>query len=124
MAADEATALSNIHLLLDTLESQQHSMVVSLKAKEVSSARDVDSVEILGHNALAASSICKEPGAPLFPGSRDLLACTSGLRLAADAEEAVAITGSSREAGLERMRQRLELTIPPSQLASALQEHS
>ena len=40
MAADEATALSNIHLLLDTLESQQHSTVVSLNAKEVGSARE------------------------------------------------------------------------------------
>ena len=39
MAADEATALSNIHLLLDTLESQRHGSLASLNAKEVSIVR-------------------------------------------------------------------------------------
>ena len=35
VAADEAIALSNIHSLLDTLDSQQHSTAASLSAKEV-----------------------------------------------------------------------------------------
>ena len=59
MAADEANALSNIHLLLDALESQQHSTVVSLNAKEVGVSRDVCSVKIPGHIASAVPGICK-----------------------------------------------------------------
>ena len=71
MAADEAAALSNIHLLLDTLESQQHSTVASLNAKEVGVARNARSVKIPGHTASAVSGICREPvEAPQLLGRR------------------------------------------------------
>ena len=93
MAADEATALSNIHLLLDTLESQRHSMVASLTGKEVSIARNICNVKIPGHNASAVPVICKEPeDPPLFSGSGDWLAYMSGHEMAAGAVESVAIT--------------------------------
>ena len=44
--------------------------------------------------------------------------------MAADAAEAVAITGSFQEAGLKRVRQPQKLTRSSSQLASAVQKQS
>ena len=72
MAADEAGALSNIHLLLDTLESQQHSTVASLNAKEVGVARNARSVKIPCHTwrsawSLPSSALSWPSPAPSMP---------------------------------------------------------
>ena len=48
----------------------------------------------------------------------------SGHQVAADADVANAIIGRNQKAGRKSMHLRLELTMPPSELASALQEQS